>query len=299
MGEVDVSIILVNYNTKKLTSECIDSIFRYTKGVRFEVILVDNGSVDGSKELFSENQRILYYYNNDNLGFGPANNIGAEHAVGKVLLFLNTDTVLIDDAISKLFFYLESQKDAVVCGGNLLTKEREPSNSYERLFPSIAYELNELFLRIPGKLIYGRNGKFNHKRKAIKVKYISGADLMIYHDLFDSLSGFDSNFFMYYEETDLCKRAKKYGEIYSYPLAQIIHYGGKSSKDSLTIPSEHKLIIQANSRDYYLSKHFSKSYLELYYFISKLRVKSRILEYSILGKNAIRDMWKLVLKTYK
>lgn len=299
MGDVDVSIILVNYNTRKLTSECIDSIFSYTKGVRIEVILVDNGSEDGSKELFSEDHRILYCYNNENLGFGPANNVGAKYAVGKVLFFLNTDTILIDDAISKLYFYLESQKNVVVCGGNLLTAEKEPSNSYERFFPSISYELNELFLKIPEKLFYGRNSKYNHKRKAIKVCYVSGADLMIYRDVFNDLSGFDSNFFMYYEETDLCKRAMKHGDVYSYPLAQIIHYGGRSSKDSLVIPSENKLRIQANSRDYYLNKHFSKSYLNIYYFISKLRVKSRILEYSILRNHAIRDMWKQVLSTYK
>ena len=90
---MDVSIIIVNYNTKDLTSQCIDSIYEKTQGVRFEIILVDNASTDGSKEVFEKDTRITYIYSDENLGFGRANNLGAKVAKGKYLFLLNSDTI--------------------------------------------------------------------------------------------------------------------------------------------------------------------------------------------------------------
>lgn len=93
---MDVSIIIVNYNTKALTSQCINSIYEKTQGISFEVILVDNASIDGSKEHFQSDSRVRYIYSEENLGFGRANNLGVSVASGQNILFLNPDTVLIN-----------------------------------------------------------------------------------------------------------------------------------------------------------------------------------------------------------
>ena len=92
MKMIDVSIIIVNYNTLSLTKDCIDSIVSFTKKITFEIILVDNNSNDGSKEFFQQDTRITYIYENENHGFGIANNIGAKIAIGKYLFFMNSDT---------------------------------------------------------------------------------------------------------------------------------------------------------------------------------------------------------------
>lgn len=97
---MNVSIIIVNYNTLKITANYIESVFEKTKKIPFEIILVDNASTDGSKEYFEKDQRIRYYYNTENLGFGKANNEGLKYAKGRNVLFLNSDTLLINDAIS-------------------------------------------------------------------------------------------------------------------------------------------------------------------------------------------------------
>lgn len=296
MKTIDVSIIIVNYNTLSLTRECIDSIFYFTKRIAFEVILVDNNSDDGSKEFFQQDKRITYIYEKENHGFGIANNIGAKVAVGKYLFFLNSDTILFEDSIQYLFSFLEDKKDAVICGGNLVSKEKLPTSSFERFFPSISYAINELLVKIPGKILYGKNTSFNYSKKPLKVAYVSGADLMIKKSDFDMLNGFDENFFMYFEETDLCKRASKFGSIYSVPSASIIHLGGQSSKDSPKLPSEKKLRIQSQSAKYFFSKHYGKIYVKIYNLIKMLSAYTRVLEFFVIGDKDKADMWRSVIR---
>ena len=295
MTSVDISIILVNYNTVRLTVDCIDSIFSFTHNVRFEVIVVDNASTDGSKELFEKDDRIQYIYEEKNHGFGKANNIGASLAKGNYLFFLNSDTLLYENAIFDLFNFLENNRDAIICGGNLVSKDKLPTSSFERIYPSISYVLNELFLKIPGKIIFGKNTCYNYTRKPIEVAYVSGADLMILTETFMAINGFDERFFMYYEETDLCKRASKLGKIYSIPSAHIIHFGGQSSKDSPKLPSNKKLSIQHDSACLYFSKHYSTFYIWIYSLLRTITNYSRYFQFIIVGNKDKADLWKRVI----
>lgn len=290
----EVSIVLVNYNTAELTALCIDSIFKHTKGCSFEVILVDNNSSDGSKEIFSKDERIQYIYNDSNCGFGAANNIGAMCASGKYLFFLNTDTLLIEDAITTLASYMGAHTDVVVCGGNLLSRDHLPTSSFERIFPSIWYELNELFLRIPGFLLFGKNQKYNYSSKPLKVAYVSGADLMIRRKDFSDLKGFDSNIFMYVDETELCMRASKIGSIVNVPSCRIIHYGGQSNKNSSSISNRWKLEVQGHSLDYVLHKYHTKQYLRIFSVINFFVIILKRLFFFLTGNKALSHMWKEV-----
>ena len=108
---MDVSVIIVNYNTKNLTSDCIQSVIDKTSGVDYEIILVDNASTDGSKEFFENDVRLKYIYSDKNGGFGYGNNQGMEIARGKYLFLLNSDTVLLNNAIREFFDYAESHDE--------------------------------------------------------------------------------------------------------------------------------------------------------------------------------------------
>lgn len=227
---MDVSIIIVTYNTRQMTSDCIDSIISNTSGIEYEIILVDNASQDGSKEFFSNDNRIKYIYNDANFGFGKANNKGLEEATGRKILFLNSDTRILNNAIKILSDFLDSNPQAGACGGNLYDSEGKPGFSFERYFPSPHTEINCLFRNLPDRIIYGKNLNFNYSKKPMKVAYITGADLMMKHEVINKIGGFNPQFFLFYEETELCFRVHKMGYfIFSIPKAKIIHLVGESS----------------------------------------------------------------------
>ena len=100
---MDVSIIIVNYNTKDLTKKCIESVIKYTTNILYEIILVDNASMDGSKELFEKDIRIKYIYNSTKDGFGKANNLGLKYSSGKYVFLLNSDTILMNNAVYQFY----------------------------------------------------------------------------------------------------------------------------------------------------------------------------------------------------
>ena len=103
---MDVSIIIVTYNTCQMTGECIDSIIEHTRDVDYEIIVVDNASRDASKQTFSHDSRLTYIYNEENIGFGRANNIGAREAKGDYLFLLNSDTLLTNNAVKHFKDYM-------------------------------------------------------------------------------------------------------------------------------------------------------------------------------------------------
>lgn len=230
---MDVSIIIVNYNTLLLTSKCIGSIFDRTNDVDFEVIVVDNCSTDGSIEAFSGDSRISFVPLSKNLGFGMANNEGFKIAKGKYVFCLNPDTILLNNAIKILFNFMETQPNAGVCGGNLYDCDMNPTHSYRMTLPSIWWEIDCHLRYFFGKIIWGRNLEFNHTDKPRPVGYITGADMMVRKEMLEIVGGFSKHFFMYYEECELTYRIRKAGyEVYSVPDAKIQHLEGKSFKTS-------------------------------------------------------------------
>jgi GT2 family glycosyltransferase len=136
---MDVSIIIVNNNTNRWTQDRIDCVFDKTKGLEFEVIVVDNGSTDGSKEHFEKDDRIKYIYCIENMGFGRVNNLGFKHAKGDYVFLLNSDTCLINNAILEFYYYMRSAPLNVGCLGCLMMdREGMPIHSYGE-FPGVRY----------------------------------------------------------------------------------------------------------------------------------------------------------------
>lgn len=131
---MDVSVIIVNYNTLGLTSDCIESIIAQTSTVEYEIILVDNASTDGSKEVFAQDKRIKYIYSDRNLGFGRANNLGIREAKGRYLFFLNSDTILLNNAVKLFFDFCEKNPDRKIGAVGAVLKDQNQKNihSYGR-----------------------------------------------------------------------------------------------------------------------------------------------------------------------
>ncbi|GGF10257.1 hypothetical protein SAMN05443634_108180 [Chishuiella changwenlii] len=230
---VEVSIIIVNYNTYQLVVDCIRSVYEKTKDTKFEIIVVDNLSPNREIEelnlLFPDVKLVL---NNKNAGFGAANNIGAKHALGKYLFLLNSDTILINDAISILTINFEKLPKAGVVGANLYSEDLKAIGSYENTFPGLMSDINLLFNDLIFKLKYRNYLRFNKTLEIKKIGgYIYGADFFIRKDIFEKSGTFDEDFFMYSEETELSKRIKNLGyEFYSIPEAKIIHLEGGSQE---------------------------------------------------------------------
>ena len=226
---IDVSVIIVNYNTCRLTLQCLDSVFKNTKDISFEVIVVDNASCDDSvpciREQFPQVKLVL---SNLNLGFGKANNLGAEIAKGTYLFLLNSDTILLNNAIKIFFYSMQQMPPDIACiGCQLLDPNLKPTHSFGN-FPTIRSTLKDALLVIMP--IFRRY----KKEKEISgypfiVNYITGADLFLRKAISDRHGLFDPDFFMYYEETEMQYRFRKYGYksmIINTP--SIIHLEGAS-----------------------------------------------------------------------
>ena len=237
---MDVSIIVVNYNTCDLTRNCLKSVFEQTKDIDFEVIVSDNGSKDGSVEMIKQEfPQVILIENNANLGFGAANNRGLKIAKGKYIFYLNSDTIILNNAVKIFFDYWENspKKDNIgALGGNLLDEYGNVIHSYGE-FPKPWKEILlfirkffivylKMFFHLL-KIDYKKLRKERRYERVIgDVEYITGADLFVKNN---DLAYYDERFFLYYEETHLQWQIAKLNLkriIIEGP--EIIHLVGKS-----------------------------------------------------------------------
>jgi GT2 family glycosyltransferase len=289
----DVSIIIVNYNTIKYLVNAIDSIFEKTGDITFEIIVADNNSADNSKSVLWERygNKVIYLGLPENVGFGRANNIAAGIAKGRYLFLLNPDTLLMNNAIKILADYLDRHEEAALCGGNLYDEEYKPVHSFRRILSPVFDEINNLFCSFPERIMYGKNRMFNHTGKPLEVAYITGADMMIRKKIFDSLGGFDKDFFMYYEESELSFRLHKLNyKIISIPDAHIIHLEGKSFSSNL---DRIKRIL--NARRLFLFKTRNNLSIIAANGIFFINAFLRLVIFSVLGNTKKAAVWSFIL----
>lgn len=274
--QMDVSIIIVNYNTIQLTQNCINSIFQHTRDVNFEVIVVDNDSTDGSKEILSADTRIIYLQSGDNIGFGRANNKGYAIAKGKYLFLLNSDTILLNNAIKLFYDIAEGDSSDVGCWGTiLLDKEGRHAVSYGK-FISIWDDLYLQWIRLPWSMLIKKPLKvcwYNYPiNKSRNVDYITGADIFMRKDIADQYGLFDPAYFMYFEETDMQRRYASHNikrRICAQP--KIVHLEGGSQNKKKT---NYKMqLIRFKSKLTYLKKwNSSLAYLCYIIALSLIRI---------------------------
>lgn len=251
---IDVSIIIINYNTFDLLLNCLNSIYSKTTKITYEIIVVDNNSpnreIENLLEIFP-NVKLMLSRNNG--GFGAGNNFGSTEAGGKYLFFLNSDTILLNNAIYELYKYSENNEKVGICGGNLYGRDLQPTISFELRKPGmLLYSINFIQEQI-SRVFFKRTSNFLYTEKPKIIRgYISGANFFIRKEIFEIVGKFDENFFMYFEEVDLTKRVNNHG-LYSVvvPTAKIIHLeGGSQDKQSLQ-----KIKWMKESSEYYFKKH--------------------------------------------
>lgn len=234
-----VSIIIVNWNTRDMTLACLRSLYAQTHVTNFEVLLVDNGSQDGSAAaiaaaIAAEFPQVRLLAEETNHGFAVANNLAIEQAHGRRILLLNSDTVVLDGAVDRLMEFADSRPAARIWGGRTLFGDLSLNytSCWQRqtLWSVVcfAFGLTKLFR---SSNFFNPEGLTAWKRDTIReVDIVTGCFLLIDTDLWRQLNGFDPIFFMYGEEADLCARARVMGaRPVITPEAAIIHYGGGSA----------------------------------------------------------------------
>jgi GT2 family glycosyltransferase len=232
---MDLSIIIVNWNSTNYLRSCLASIYRETRGVTFEVIVVDNASSDSScKELIeSEYPATQLYMSRENLGFARGSNVGCKLSTGAVLLFLNPDTEIRDDVFSHMVREISSNNEIGAVGARLLNTDGSLQASCVQTYPTIANQLlDSEFLRAkwPNSNLWGVRALHEPGTIPATVDVISGACLMVKRDVFLRAGKFDERFFMYVEDLDLCRRINGTGvRIHYINDCEVVHHGGKSS----------------------------------------------------------------------
>ncbi len=235
----DLSVVIVNWNTRQMVLDCIGSIYQTAGESRVQVILVDNASEDGSVEAVRQRfPSVVIVENRENLGFARGNNVGIALAEGRYVCLVNSDVVILDDCLQILTTYMDAHPDVGIIGPKLLWKDRTVQWSC-RKFPSLwntfcpAVGLTQLFGGV--SFLSGEHmGYFRHDSiRAVDV--LVGAFLMVRREALEQVGSMDESFFMYSEEVDWCRRFRDAGwKIFFHPEARVIHYGGGSSSKAPT-----------------------------------------------------------------
>lgn len=259
---MDVSVIYVNYNSSDEIIGSIDTLYKWTAGLEFEIIVVDNDS----KEDFSilERDDIHLVKNNRNAGFGAGCNLGAKCARGDFLLFLNPDTLLLSDVLNCLVTFLKERPEAGGAGPMVLEEDGSIHYGAARSFPSLTNEFLEhstITFKYPDGKFTGRPYLSFWDHKSTKpVDTLIGACMMFRREIFDSLGGFDEQFFLFYEEVDLCRRTWDSGkQIWYVHSCGILHEGHTSvAREYGSVSSVTGIYFE--SAEKYFKKHFGKLY---------------------------------------
>ena len=276
---MDVSFVIVNWNTAELLKNCIGSIYETVHNKEIEIIVVDNASIDNSIDLIKTNYpQVKIIPNSKNLGFSRAVNIGMRSSMGKYVILLNTDTLLQKNSVNKLIDYMDSNPNTGVCGGQLIYEDGRKQHSFDN-YPSLLFELvnKSLLKRLLPNRFYG---KLKHFDEPVQVESIIGACFVISRACIEAIGLLDEDYFFFIEETDYCYRAKQKGfSVIHVPQAKIIHFQGVSAKK---IPVRSRL-------EYFYSKHlfFKKNKPEFQFLLliglTFIKCMVKIVAYFILS----------------
>ena len=232
---IDVSIIIVSWNTRDILRDCLESVYKQSENIEFEVIVVDNDSADGSAETVKKNfPQVILVENSENRGFAAANNQGMAVAAGRYFLLLNSDTIILDNAISKVVSFADAHPEAAVVGCRVLNPDKTLQPTCF-MFPSLLNMIlssTYLYKLFPHSRFFGRERmSWWDRDDEREVDVVTGCFMLVKREAIKQVGPMDQQFFMYGEETDWCYRFKQAGwRIMFIPSAEIIHLGGQSSK---------------------------------------------------------------------
>ncbi|OHB60979.1 MAG: hypothetical protein A2168_07180 [Planctomycetes bacterium RBG_13_50_24] len=231
---MDVSVIIVNWNTKGLLRDCLSSVYEHAGEIDYEIIVIDNASTDGSAEMVKNDFRqVILIENSNNRGFAAANNQGMAIAKGRYVLLLNSDTVVLDNAIANTVRFADANPEVAVTGCRVLNSDRTLQRTCF-MFPSILNMLlssTYLYKLFPKNKFFGREQMTWWDRNDVRqVNVVTGCFMLVRREAVEQVGVMDERFFMYCEETDWCYRFREEGwKVMFAPVGEIIHFGGQST----------------------------------------------------------------------
>ncbi len=289
---MDISIIIVNWNTRDLLQNCLESIFKTICDISYEIIVVDNASRDGSAAMLKEKYpQARLIENKENRGFGTANNQGMRIMTGRYALLLNTDTALTENAVCELYIFMENHPEVAMACGQLLNADGSKQNSVAS-FPNLLTLLTNTSL-----LEYLFPKSYPSKRysydRPIEVDSCIGACLLVRREAIEDVGMFDERYFFFFEETDWAYQMRNAGwKIFHVPTALIYHLQGQSIGSDVQ-----SRIAFYRSRYHFFSKWKSRPYYILARFVIIFRLCVNWLLTSLAGiltvgmKKGLRDKW--------
>ena len=294
-NEIDISIVVVNYNVKEFIAQLFDSIYKSVGNLRYEIILVDNNSVDNSIAYLSKKfPKVQYISNSSNVGFGKANNQAFSLANGKYTFILNPDTLLQENTLLCLNNFLDHNTQYGAVGCKLLNPDGSFAPESRRQEPNPISALGQtigLTKFFPNnKRWSGYYMNWVSEDEFTDIEVLSGACMFFRSSILKEIKGFDEQFFMYGEDIDLCKRTRDLGYKIGYlPTTSIIHYKGESTKkDNM----DYVVVFNKAMYQYFL-KHYSKTYSYAFKFIIVLGIVTRgMISYL---KLKVLNYWQLLL----
>lgn len=259
MYKYKISIVIVNLNNKDLTLNCLKSIANNIKEILFEILLVDNGSNDGSIEAFKSLAKDKFWkgklkllQNKTNLGYAKANNQGIKIAGGEYVLLLNNDTLLNKDSIKNLLSFVENNKDVGVVGSKLLNIDGSTQMSCYN-FPTVVNAIKEYW--------FGQKGlfeKFVPSGDSPKnVDAVVGAVFLMTRESLNKVGLLDERYFAYFEDLDYCRRVWKKGlKVYYLPSSEVTHYHGATFKKMANESMQWRKLIPGSKIYHGVIKHY-------------------------------------------
>jgi GT2 family glycosyltransferase len=246
-----LSIVIPSFNTEAYLSRCIESILKYPPKSEFEIIVVDNASTDGTVATVRRQFPSATVLNMGfNSGFSKACNAGAKLAQGEYLLFLNSDTEVLERSFDEMIQWLEDRPRSAVVGPLLVNSQGHIAQMSWGWDPLLTRELLQKFLTPSSIKPAGIRAALIRRlqKRPRTVEFICGACLMVRADVFRRLNGFDEQYELYFEDADLCRRVRDAGGTVEFlPKARVIHHLGQSPKREGLIP----LIFQQSHLAYY------------------------------------------------
>jgi GT2 family glycosyltransferase len=247
--KADLSIIIVNWNSKEYLRRCIESILLWTTNITYEIVVIDGASFDGCGEMLNECfPQVRFIQSETNVGFAKANNCAFRKSYGRYILFLNPDTELVSPAANIMYDFIRKTPNAGAIGCKLLNADKTVQTSCIQSFPTLLNQfLDSELLRTcwPKSPLWGNATLFDDQTGAREVDGIVGACIMVERSFFEKVGLFSEEYFMYAEDLDLCYKMNKAGRInYYLSDATIIHFGGGSSEKA---PSDFSSVMMRES----------------------------------------------------
>jgi GT2 family glycosyltransferase len=276
---LDLSIVIVNFNTREIVLDCLRSIQSHTRDITFEILVVDNNSEDGSGKAIKKSfPQVVLIENKDNRGFSAANNQGLRISKGRYAVLLNSDTALVENCFAAIVRYLDAHPEFSILGPEILDSNNQPCSM--RLWEDTAYDAA---IKILGRFDAASEFRKMGSRETKEVEVVGGSCFVIRREMFATVGLLDENYFLYNEEDDFCRRARRLGKKVCYfPEARLQHLLGQSTHQ----PAIREKVIRETYKSnlYFYSKHYSVPWNLLLRSLYCLTFASGIL----------RSLWKIM-----